>query len=141
MMLKIITLPSPKRTNTDLSDLSEDDRKAKARQITQGILYGNPNLRLPCCVCGRVDSEAHHVDYMKPLLVSFLCPVHHKDCHRKPPEEKKSARITANIPVESSSKIKAIARANNRTYSEQIAIVIEKFNEKHDDEGNLINVL
>jgi hypothetical protein len=33
----------------------------------------------PCCVCGNVDSQAHHEDYSKPLDVIWVCSQHHHD--------------------------------------------------------------
>ncbi len=36
----------------------------------------------PCEVCGASKSQAHHDDYAKPLIVRWLCPVHHSAADR-----------------------------------------------------------
>ena len=36
-----------------------------------------------CKKCGNKNVHAHHEDYNKPLNVVWLCPLHHKDMHRK----------------------------------------------------------
>lgn len=38
--------------------------------------------RLPCEVCGALNSQGHHADYSKALEVRWLCPQHHADVHR-----------------------------------------------------------
>ncbi|MBB3288760.1 MULTISPECIES: hypothetical protein [unclassified Rhizobium] len=37
----------------------------------------------PCQVCGSEDSEAHHPDYDRPMLVEWYCRTHHKAEHRR----------------------------------------------------------
>lgn len=39
-------------------------------------------LKLPCCECGNIISEAHHPNYSKPLEVLWLCKKHHSLLHR-----------------------------------------------------------
>lgn len=39
--------------------------------------------KLPCEVCGLADVEAHHPDYSRPLLVTWLCSPHHKQVHNE----------------------------------------------------------
>ena len=39
--------------------------------------------RLPCEVCGKKKTHGHHEDYGKPLLVNWLCPIHHKEIQKK----------------------------------------------------------
>jgi len=34
-----------------------------------------------CELCDRTDTHAHHDDYLKPLNVRWLCPIHHKEWH------------------------------------------------------------
>lgn len=46
--------------------------KAVYRAIKNGSL-----IRLPCVVCAKPKSEAHHDDYSKPLQVVWLCRAHH----------------------------------------------------------------
>lgn len=38
---------------------------------------------LPCIICGKMPTHGHHSDYTKPLKVVYLCPLHHKQVHRK----------------------------------------------------------
>lgn len=38
--------------------------------------------RLPCEVCGAEPADAHHPDYLRPLLVRFMCPRCHRAHHR-----------------------------------------------------------
>ena len=38
--------------------------------------------RLPCEVCGAVETQAHHFDYSRPLDVVWLCAVHHALHHQ-----------------------------------------------------------
>jgi len=35
-------------------------------------------VRKPCEVCGAIPSHAHHPDHSRPLLVQWLCHLHHK---------------------------------------------------------------
>ena len=51
---------------------------AVVRAIRKGTLE-----RLPCCVCGRVDTMAHHESYDRPLDVVFYCQPHHKERHKE----------------------------------------------------------
>lgn len=37
--------------------------------------------RLPCEVCGDVNSQGHHEDYSRPLEVMWLCQKHHSARH------------------------------------------------------------
>jgi hypothetical protein len=47
-------------------------RNRLAHAVRRGLVK-----KLPCERCGRVDSQAHHQDYSKPLDVVWLCPVCH----------------------------------------------------------------
>lgn len=38
--------------------------------------------RQPCQICGNPRSHAHHDDYSKPLVVRWLCAIHHKLWHK-----------------------------------------------------------
>lgn len=39
--------------------------------------------REPCVKCGKLEVQAHHTDYSKPLKVIWLCIPHHKEADRK----------------------------------------------------------
>ena len=47
------------------------------RAIKSGALY-----RMSCEVCGITETEAHHMDYDKPLEVNWLCKKHHVERHK-----------------------------------------------------------
>ncbi|CAD7044747.1 hypothetical protein REJC140_03862 [Pseudorhizobium endolithicum] len=38
----------------------------------------------PCEVCGSPHSEGHHDDYDRPMVVRWLCRLHHRAVHKKP---------------------------------------------------------
>lgn len=56
----------------------ESARKAVAAAVRRGELR-----RSPCEKCGMTKSEAHHVDYSRPLDVKWLCRRHHIEAHRQ----------------------------------------------------------
>jgi hypothetical protein len=37
----------------------------------------------PCEVCGKEKAQAHHPDYTRPLLVTWLCTTHHGQAHKE----------------------------------------------------------
>ena len=43
-----------------------------------------------CFVCGNTETEAHHTDYSKPLLIIWLCDKCHKEEHKRVREEERS---------------------------------------------------
>ena len=55
--------------------------KYKARQAVGNAIRDGLIEREPCEVCGAHDSQAHHDDYSKPLLIRWLCFVHHRLTH------------------------------------------------------------
>ena len=34
-----------------------------------------------CDVCGSANTEAHHINYTRPLDVQWLCRIHHAEAH------------------------------------------------------------
>ena len=50
--------------------------KIKARSAVQIALKNGTLIKFPC-FCGDPNSEAHHEDYSKPLVVVWLCRKHH----------------------------------------------------------------
>jgi hypothetical protein len=46
--------------------------------FTSGVL-----ARKPCEVCGAIPSHAHYPDYSRPLLVQWLCQLHHNREHAR----------------------------------------------------------
>jgi len=54
-----------------------------ARWITNKAIRSGRIERMPCEVCGKVNSEAHHEDYYEPLKVRWLCKEHHTEYHQE----------------------------------------------------------
>ena len=51
-------------------------RRNAVSKVHAAIVRGDLT-RLPCEVCGKPKTHAHHDDYAKPLDVRWLCPAHH----------------------------------------------------------------
>lgn len=49
--------------------------------VAYAIKCGNIK-RMPCEICGKDKTHAHHDDYSKPLEVRWLCDKHHNEWHR-----------------------------------------------------------
>jgi hypothetical protein len=56
------------------------DRKAATSAVSNAIRDGRLQ-RWPCEICGK-KAHAHHPHYGSPLLVTWLCPPHHKQAHQ-----------------------------------------------------------
>jgi DNA-directed RNA polymerase subunit RPC12/RpoP len=66
--------------------------RVKARSKVQDAIRRNKLIRKPCQRCGsKINIQAHHPDYSKPLLVVWLCA----DCHRKLHFKEKQSRKEA----------------------------------------------
>lgn len=57
--------------------------KHQARLTLQRAVRNGVIKKMGCVMCGDINSQGHHEDYTKPLKVIWLCPLHHKDKHRK----------------------------------------------------------
>jgi hypothetical protein len=57
--------------------------KEKARQTLRNAIARGEIKRMPCEVCGKKKTHAHHSDYSKPFDVMWLCINHHYEKHRK----------------------------------------------------------
>lgn len=77
--------------NKDKVRLSRREQKEKNRDKVSAYnkVYkirkrGALNIPGYCSVCGEAYSrlEGHHVDYSKPILLTWLCSKCHKDLHR-----------------------------------------------------------
>lgn len=53
--------------------------KYKARTAVSNAIRDGRLTKMSCCVCGDVNSTAHHEDYSKPLEVVWVCSKHHKE--------------------------------------------------------------
>lgn len=51
-------------------------------ELYKALMRGDVK-KLPCCVCEKPKSEAHHEDYTKPLDVIWYCKKHHMDRHKE----------------------------------------------------------
>lgn len=58
--------------------------KLRARYIVRHAVRDGLIKKLPCRICGNMDSEAHHEDYNQPLKVEWVCRKHHKELHGRP---------------------------------------------------------
>lgn len=60
------------------------NRNPKKRYAHEQVAYAIKTGRLEkgsCEICGSLKAVAHHDDYDKPLVVRWLCQVHHKQWH------------------------------------------------------------
>lgn len=56
--------------------------KFSARSKALRAIRSGKIQKMPCEVCGDLNSEAHHDDYSKPLEVRWFCFRHHREsCH------------------------------------------------------------
>src|ERR1700676_440627 len=55
----------------------------RARQAVKQALKVGTLVKLPCRDCGKLEVQAHHPDYDKPLEVIWLCLEHHIAEHRQ----------------------------------------------------------
>jgi hypothetical protein len=55
--------------------------KYKARNAVSHAIESGLIEKGVCEICGETKTEAHHVDYSKPLEVKWLCVKHHKEIH------------------------------------------------------------
>ena len=53
----------------------------KAHIAATNAIHAGKILKQPCEVCGENNSQAHHDDYSKPLIVRWLCVKHHQEHH------------------------------------------------------------
>lgn len=70
--------------------------KRKAHHTLNNAIRDGHIMRLPCEVCGDLESEGHHDDYSKPLDVRWLCDKHHKEHHKN--EKNIQRRNRADLP-------------------------------------------
>lgn len=76
--------PRKKRSLFYSFSISSEERiKRNARVRSASAIRSGTITRLPCEVCGNPKSEAHHVDYNRPLDLTWLCSKHHKEEHKR----------------------------------------------------------
>lgn len=62
--------------------IKNNPEKRHAHMVVSNAIRDGKIIKLPCEECGRKDSEAHHEDYSKPLMIKWLCRKHHGEIHR-----------------------------------------------------------
>jgi hypothetical protein len=72
---------SRERVAQILGKPQEAQNKATARLKTKQAIRNGLLIKKECFICGDVNSEAHHVDYDKPMEVVWVCKKHHRSIH------------------------------------------------------------
>jgi hypothetical protein len=57
--------------------IARNPEKRAAHKAVEKAVRNGSLKRLPCRVCGSLNSQAHHPDYSKPLDVEWRCRKHH----------------------------------------------------------------
>lgn len=65
---------------------AKNNPKHRARTTLNMAIKRGKITRMPCLVCGKLPSEAHHKDYSKPLEIVWLCKNHHTQIHNRKKE-------------------------------------------------------
>lgn len=69
--------------------LTKHQRKVmNAHSYAHVYLKRGKIIKEPCIVCGDVNSQMHHPNYDKPLLVIWYCRKHHLELHKKQAQSK-----------------------------------------------------
>lgn len=61
---------------------AEAKRRSIARSYAHVYLKRGKLTKGPCMACGNENSQIHHEDYSKPLVVTWLCRPCHLSLHR-----------------------------------------------------------
>lgn len=62
---------------------AEDSRRCICHSKVARAIRSGELERLPCERCGCESSMAHHESYDRPLDVTWLCSIHHKERHKE----------------------------------------------------------
>ena len=73
--------PGPRKPTRQEAWRERNPQKYWAHSALRSGLRRGLVRRQPCEVCGEHDTEAHHPDYDRPLVVQWLCRLHHKQVH------------------------------------------------------------
>lgn len=73
---------SEARKNSMRKYSSKYPNKASAHNAVEVALKRGSLVKGACEVCGDINSFAHHDDYLKPMVVRWLCRKHHAEWHR-----------------------------------------------------------
>jgi hypothetical protein len=65
------------------SELTDEQRmKANCRSYLNVYINRGKIVKQPCEICNSLITEAHHLDYSKPLDVHWYCREHHLQEHK-----------------------------------------------------------
>ena len=59
----------------------EHPERIKARKQVYDAIRRGHITRMPCQICGEINTYAHHLDYTKPFDIVWLCHKHHWQQH------------------------------------------------------------
>ena len=62
-------------------DAANAVRRRASLMVNNAIKSGKLSKQ-PCFICGSENVHGHHASYDLPLVVTWLCPKHHKEAHR-----------------------------------------------------------
>ncbi len=76
-------IPERKKKTLEYQKTRRAKYKGKnlARSKVRTAVRNGTLIKHPCEICGNVNSQAHHDDYRKPLVVRWLCFKHHREHH------------------------------------------------------------
>lgn len=60
----------------------EQRKKDNCRSYAGIYLRRGKIVKEPCKICGDLNSQMHHPDYLKPLQIIWLCRPHHLKIHQ-----------------------------------------------------------
>ena len=70
-----------KRQSPHSREMSWEEYR-KLKKDAYACYYRCPLPSEPCVICGQTKSYAHHPDYRKPFLITWLCGKHHYAIHK-----------------------------------------------------------
>lgn len=72
-------------------------KKIQAHKIVNAAVKDGTLIRHPCEICGDLKSNGHHDDYDFPLVVRWLCGLHHTEWHKENGEGLNSKYTTETV--------------------------------------------
>lgn len=76
-------LPDDKPMSSQAKWNAAHPKEMWAHQALRSAIGRGLIERQPCEVCGEAKTDAHHDDYDRPLLIRWLCRLHHRAVHRE----------------------------------------------------------
>ena len=119
--------------------MNNEPNKWDARHKLHMAVKNGKVKKQPCEVCGSDESEAHHIEYEKPLEVKWLCRKHHHETHMKIrfPKGKNQKYGALFLPVELHKQIKIAAAKHGLTMIEYLNEMwqfdVKKLNKKDEN--------